>query len=183
MSQQSKISSKRKFAGALERCLETKPISNITIRNIVERSGLSRQTFYRHFVDIYDLIYWVHDDKVTEAVNLFWDHKDFQESVLMQLQLMQEHREFYKYAFEMKGPNSFYTSYYNGLVNYSRHHIGEKRLTEELVFSIHFFWAGAIQAMIQWLKTGMTQTPETMVKRIYTCMPIDLKYYYELTPM
>ncbi len=52
--------SKRAFSEALERLMEQKPIAKIRVTDLVEESGLSRQTFYRHLRDIYDLIDWTH---------------------------------------------------------------------------------------------------------------------------
>ncbi len=39
-----------------EEMLWKKPLSKITVRAVVERSGISQSTFYRHYMDIYDLL-------------------------------------------------------------------------------------------------------------------------------
>ncbi|MGN1143201.1 MAG: TetR family transcriptional regulator, partial [Anaerovoracaceae bacterium] len=38
--------------------MKTTSVDDITIRQIVENCGLTRQTFYRNFLDKYDLINW-----------------------------------------------------------------------------------------------------------------------------
>ena len=36
--------------------LKNKPIQNISIKEICDKSGISRGTFYAHYTDIYDLL-------------------------------------------------------------------------------------------------------------------------------
>ena len=58
---------KEALANALKDMLEVKSIDKITVKDLVERCGVNRQTFYYHFDDVYDLLEWVfeHDaDKV-----------------------------------------------------------------------------------------------------------------------
>ena len=44
---------------ALVRLLQQRPLSQITVNDIVEECGVARQTFYYHFQDIYDLLQWI----------------------------------------------------------------------------------------------------------------------------
>ena len=50
--------SKYKFADALKRLMAHTPLDKITVKEIVEECGLTRQTFYRNFLDKYDLVNW-----------------------------------------------------------------------------------------------------------------------------
>ena len=47
---------KRRLAQALKELMAEKPIKKITIQDIVERSHMTRQSFYYHFQDIYEVI-------------------------------------------------------------------------------------------------------------------------------
>ena len=49
---------KYRLADAMKQCMAKMPIERITVRQLVELSGTTRQTFYRHFQDKYDLINW-----------------------------------------------------------------------------------------------------------------------------
>ena len=40
----------------LAELLQTKPIDEITVTELVERSDINRSTFYLHYADIYDLL-------------------------------------------------------------------------------------------------------------------------------
>ena len=52
--------SKEIFAEALLTLSRTEPADRITVKQIVETSGLSLQTFYNHFRDKEDLVLWIH---------------------------------------------------------------------------------------------------------------------------
>ena len=49
---------KYRLAAAMKECMKTTPVDAITVRQITERCGVTRQTFYRNFLDKYDLINW-----------------------------------------------------------------------------------------------------------------------------
>ena len=55
-------STKKALAGALKKMMVIKPIDRITVNDLVETCGVSRQTFYYHFDDVYDLLEWVFEE-------------------------------------------------------------------------------------------------------------------------
>lgn len=59
---------KQELSLALKKLMESKPISRITIRELVEMCGVNRKTFYYHFEDIYALLKWTLEQ---EALSLF----------------------------------------------------------------------------------------------------------------
>ena len=42
---------KYRLAAAMKECMKTTPVDAITVRQITERCGVTRQTFYRNFLD------------------------------------------------------------------------------------------------------------------------------------
>ena len=55
-------STKKALADALKKMMVVKPIDRITVNDLVETCGVSRQTFYYHFDDVYDLLEWVFEE-------------------------------------------------------------------------------------------------------------------------
>ena len=49
---------KYRLAEAMKVCMKRMPVEKITVKEIVDECGTTRQTFYRHFLDEYDLINW-----------------------------------------------------------------------------------------------------------------------------
>ena len=60
-------STKYRLAEAMKTCMKTTSVDDITIRQIVEVCGVTRQTFYRNFLDKYDLINWYFDRILLES--------------------------------------------------------------------------------------------------------------------
>ena len=59
------------LAASIKECMKTTPVDRITVKDIVEGSGLTRQTFYRNFKDKYDLINWYFDKLVLQSFEQF----------------------------------------------------------------------------------------------------------------
>ena len=62
----SSLRTKELLASALRRQMEKKPLSRITVSDIMAETGLNRKTFYYHFKDIYDLA----DGTLQEALHV-----------------------------------------------------------------------------------------------------------------
>lgn len=50
---------KRKIADCVKRLMRHKDISKITIQDIMDETCMSRQSFYYHFKDIYNVLEWI----------------------------------------------------------------------------------------------------------------------------
>lgn len=50
---------KRKIADCVKRLMRRQDISKITIQDVMDETGMSRQSFYYHFKDIYDVLEWI----------------------------------------------------------------------------------------------------------------------------
>ena len=64
-------STKYRLAEAMKTCMKTTSVDDITIRQIVEVCGVTRQTFYRNFKDKYDLINWYFDNFFLNHLNIW----------------------------------------------------------------------------------------------------------------
>lgn len=50
---------RRALAESVTELLNEKPLDKIKIKDITDRCGVTRNTFYYHFQDIYDLLSWI----------------------------------------------------------------------------------------------------------------------------
>ena len=62
------VMTQKALGDALIKLLSKKPLSRITVNDIVEECGLARQTFYYHFRDIYDLLEWTIETGASEEL-------------------------------------------------------------------------------------------------------------------
>ncbi len=94
------------FADSLKKLMGKKNFSQISVRDIAGNCGLTRQSFYYHFRDKYDLMNWIYS---TETVNyMITGSMDRRLDGLKELCMyMRRNRAFYVNALNTSGQNSF----------------------------------------------------------------------------
>ena len=90
--------------GLLELCEEI-PLESITIRHLLDKTGVSRQTFYNHFQDKNDLIQYIYLEKIIPRYNNANTEIDFYESLLDTFKRMEKYHVFMKQACLMEDQN------------------------------------------------------------------------------
>lgn len=167
-----------RIADALEFMMQTKPISKISVSDIMNQSGLSRQTFYRYFIDIYDLVNWLHSERNQLAFSIFEENKDVIESFNISLRMMSRYKNFYKYIVTLEGPNSFSAFFSNQILNACKAHIGENRLNTEILLSIKLYAIGATKIIADWIHNQMDMPSNVLAEYLYRSMPYNLIQFY-----
>lgn len=95
---------KRKIADCVKKLMRHKEISRITIQDIMDETHMSRQSFYYHFKDIYDVLEWIGlNDFKNQLVGEDYDSMEAWGCDLMKV--LKEERSFYeKLANEIEWP-------------------------------------------------------------------------------
>lgn len=174
-------STKSKFANTLESLLQNNTISKLTISDIVAHSGLSRQTFYNNFVDIYDLIYWTHAIRIREAVDNFWNNADFCQAFETATSIMQQHKIFYQQIVRKEGVNSFQRLFAQSNIELSKiriNNVSNQPLESGTDFLLELYWYGTAQVLVNWIENGMKEEPAVLARLLYDGLPLPLKQYW-----
>jgi len=72
---------KKMFADALKNTLRTKPLSKVSVSEIIAICGVNRKTFYYHFQDIYALFCWVIDEEALKLMGHFDLMEDYEDAI------------------------------------------------------------------------------------------------------
>jgi Transcriptional regulator len=166
------------IADALESVMQTKPLCKISISDIMNKSSLSRQTFYRYFIDIYDLVNWLHSERNKLSFSIFEENKDVKESFAISFRMMLRYKNFYKYISMLDGPNAFSAFFCNQIFNACKVHIGETRLNSEILFSIKLYSIGATKIIIDWVQDQMDIPSDILAEYLFASMPHNLMQFY-----
>ena len=86
--------------------MKTTPVDRITVKDIVEGSGLTRQTFYRNFKDKYDLINWYFDKLVLQSFEQIGIGNTVGESLTQKFEFILNEKAFFTEAFRSDDYNS-----------------------------------------------------------------------------
>ena len=103
---------KEALATALKKLLEQQPLSKISVKHITDFCNISRNTFYYHFRDKYELINWMFYTDMLENVNSFNDPSKLTESFVKVCKALYAERKFYFACFQYVGQNSLFESLY-----------------------------------------------------------------------
>ena len=86
---------KRRLAQALKELMAEKPIKKITIQDIVERGHMTRQSFYYHFQDIYEVIELICQYELIDQI-AYRQEESFSHWLEHLMALIEENRWFYR---------------------------------------------------------------------------------------
>jgi AcrR family transcriptional regulator len=109
----SKDRSKTIFAKALLELTNKKAMADITVTDITDYCGLSRTSFYYHFKDKQELIFWIYATFREKKIKLTVDHS--RENIIALVTYMQQYHSFFKQAFAESGQNCFKNEYCQSL--------------------------------------------------------------------
>ena len=103
---------KEDLSDGLKRCLTKKKISDISVSDICNETGVSRQTFYRHFRDKEDLINWSIDVILENSFKHMGKGVSLNDALNRKLDYIKEERVLFNKAFKMDNQNNclLYTS-------------------------------------------------------------------------
>lgn len=72
------------------------PIEKITIKEITDKAGVIRPTFYNHFQDKYDLLEWIIDKELLEPVEPLIQNGMINEALVLLFGSIERDKEFYR---------------------------------------------------------------------------------------
>ena len=162
---------KQALIASFKKLLETEPFDKITISDITNDCGLSRQTFYYHFRDIFDMIRWIYNSESLNEIGGRGGYGTWQDKI----------RELFDYTLHNKSLilGTFNSKCRNDLVGYymdvsirkisdivemkSDGDIAEK--DKKFIASVYAY--AFVGIMVDWISDGMKESSEEMVDRVY----------------
>ena len=162
---------KQALIASFKKLLETEPFDKITISDITNDCGLSRQTFYYHFRDIFDMIRWIYNSESLNEIGGRGGYGTWQDKI----------RELFDYTLNNKSLilGTFNSKCRNDLVGYymdvsirkisdivemkSDGDIAEK--DKKFIASVYAY--AFVGIMVDWISDGMKESSEEMVGRVY----------------
>jgi probable dihydroxyacetone kinase regulator len=107
MANQSRNTTDQVLADSLKALVLTKPVEKITIKEITDKAGVIRPTFYNHFQDKYELLEWIIRENILGPVHPLIKNGLTNQAVLLVFMSLQREKEFYSHLSRMDGPVTF----------------------------------------------------------------------------
>ncbi|MBU3214722.1 TetR/AcrR family transcriptional regulator C-terminal domain-containing protein [Clostridium estertheticum] len=166
------------LAEALLELCDQKSVTSITIKDLLEETGVSRQTFYNRFRDKNDLIQWTYEHKV---LNIFLNNNPentYYKNTLSYYKNIDAHRNFLKQACSSREQNCLMDFIVKFAIDYDlkwhQQHYGNKSLPKELIFASKYHSVASINAAIEWICSDNPEPAKVMAKRITNLRKISL---------
>lgn len=91
------------LASGLKELMKEKPLSKISVKDLVTRCNVNRKTFYYHFTDIYDLLKWMLKEEALDVMKKFDYMTDFQDAALYVINYVEENNHILQCAYDSMG--------------------------------------------------------------------------------
>ena len=169
---------KYRLADAMKVCMRKMPVEKITVKEIVAECQTTRQTFYRHFQDKYDLINWYFDRILLESFQHMGEGKTAYEGLVNKFHYIEEEKLFFKAAFRNDTQNCLKEHDFQLILGFYENQICQKTqkpLSKEIRFLLEMYCQGSVYMTTQWVLGPMKETPEEMAQNLVTAMPAKLE--------
>ncbi len=161
------IRSKRKITDSLLSLMHEYPFSKISIKDIVERAGLTRQTFYHNFVSKEDVLFQREQELFEEFLRKAEENHitDFNGIIYFYFRYWQRNIDFVRvlidnnlvYIMEAQKPR-YYEKIRDALLR-------KLKLSEmEMEFCYAFCSGGITNLLVSWVRGGMTVSAQEMAE-------------------
>lgn len=149
---------------------QEKKLKKITVTDIQRQSGISRQTFYNHFIDMDDLIQFTYKKNIVVHWNPQDKELDFCDHILEDFSQTMKYKKFLKDSFEINSPNNLQDYMVDYCIAFEKDWMqtfyGNEPMPEDLQNAVVFAAGGAMHIKIQWIRTDTKRAILDVVKDI-----------------
>lgn len=172
---------KYRFVVAMKECMETSSVDNVTVTEIVKKAHLTRQTFYRNFLDKYDLINWYFDKILLESFKEMGRGNNIYSGLVKKFTYIQKEKLFFKIAFQSKDRNSLKEHDFELIFDFYSNLLKHENiiLNSDTIFLLEMYCRGSIEMTDQWLTKNLMLSPEEMATLLIDSMPQKLSQIFD----
>lgn len=164
------LHTKQALAASLKRFMAKKPLSKITVSEIITDCGVNRKTFYYHFEDIYALLKWMLEEEAVNVVRQFDLLVDFREAVLFVLQYVKTNQHLLCCAYDSMGRDEMKRFFYadfigitGNIIRDTEQQCGVHAEPQFKEFLAHFYTEAIAGMLIDEFTDKEGHDPETVV--------------------
>ena len=162
---------KHMIAQGVKQLLQTTDFEDLSVGEIAKHCGISRNTFYYHFKDKYDIISWIFYTEITPIIEDASEIENWGDGLLALCKYMQDNKNFYIKVLQVQGQNSFTECLMEFYANLVRNLLlkakGDQVLDPRQIRIISNFYAFGLTGVVStWAKNGMKAQPEPVIQML-----------------
>ncbi len=165
-------STKHLLAQSLKELMAEKPLDKITVKEIVNRCGVNRQTFYYHFRDIYDLLDWLFIEEGKEFSRRhpnYYTSGDGESAIRKMCNYLIENRQMAINIYNSLGRDIFGVYLAREMAKMLRTALMQRALSsgiseETIAAVVNFYKHAVVGSLLDWVDAGLRGNVETIVE-------------------
>lgn len=155
-------------------------IKKISIQDISKKCGINRQTFYYHFQDIYDLIYFILQENTLYQLEEEIRYDDWRQALVELFSFIENNKTLCLNIYEFLGYQRLLAYYEEKvkaiIMNMIKEEAKEGKITEEQISDIASFYAsGIMDKVIGWIKSDLKEEPVHLANRLNLLITTGIK--------
>lgn len=165
------LSTKKSLACSLKKLMRKIELNKISVKSIVDDCKVNRQTFYYHFVDIYDLLEWIYKTEAIESISECKSYKTWTEGFYKIFVYIENNKEFCMNSLNSLGRNhldNYIYSVTNDLIIGVINEISEGMSVEDSdkQFIADFYTVAFTGLVVKWMHNGMREKPKEIIEKL-----------------
>ena len=168
---------KMRIVNALSRLAHDSRFENITVKDICQAAGISRQTFYRHFASKFDAVNWLWITLEQDCIRRLGRDLTWHESLLIMFGHARDYFDFFK-ATRSEGMESSFDFGVKARATCLADTITDQLglpLTPDLKLQIEFFAVGEAYTIESLMASSDSLDAEDLARQMEKCVPGELK--------
>ena len=168
---QQKREVKALLADSFKELVLEKSVEKITIKEITDRAGVIRVTFYNHFQDKYELLEWICREEIVSPTKILLHNNMHREAVMFMFTALLKNKDFYSHVAHTQGQNSFSSTVRQLIAETIEEHFMTSQFDKLEKYSwLSAKWVADYYAMsltyilMSWIEKDMSVSPEEMVE-------------------
>lgn len=176
-----KQTTKELLAASAFDLLKTKTIDQITVQDIIDNCGMSRKTFYNHFMDKQALFEWTYNRDVTSLFSRIGPSYTLKDAILDTLIYLKENIR----SFSKLRADKLVAVYQSHFIEAMKKQVRDMGivLDDDLLFMIHYTGIAQVGMVSRWIGHGAKESPQEIVRLLQKCFPEELSRIFELKPL
>ena len=171
MIQRNKKTVDERLAESFKELACQQPVEKITIKQITDKAGVIRPTFYNHFEDKYNLLEWILITDIVNPAMPLLSAGMIKEALILIFHNMQKDKDFYIHISKLEGQNSFRSMVEQGislvLCSMIVDRMGTKKPLNRWLTPEHiseYYTQSITYILMSWIHGGMKIPPEEMAQ-------------------
>ena len=149
------------------RLLNERPLDKITIKDIVDDCGISRNTFYYHFQDITALLEHILNADVERVLSQHLDMDSWEDGFISAARFALENKRLVYHIYNSVSRERVERYLYVSRITEQVEHVAHKKVfPEDQKMVVDFYKFALVGMILDWLNTGMKKDPEGLIRRV-----------------